>query len=236
MARWCARDGAAVRVWDSRAQPPQAGALARARARARCARGRAGAPPSPASTWVSRARAWRRSDAHIAASLVAARRRQPVHGELDLFADALADLHAELDYAPKVIAVTGTNGKTTTTAMTAQLVERSGQRAPVAGNIGPTMLQTLADARPGRPAPRRCASACPRSGCSSSRASSSPPPGPSSRRRGHPQRHRGPPRLARLDAPLRRREGEGLREHAVWSSTATTRRRALVPRPKTMPG
>ncbi|MDQ2735353.1 MAG: UDP-N-acetylmuramoyl-L-alanine--D-glutamate ligase, partial [Pseudomonadota bacterium] len=28
MARWCARDGANVRVWDSRAEPPQALALA----------------------------------------------------------------------------------------------------------------------------------------------------------------------------------------------------------------
>ncbi|HEY4958781.1 MAG TPA: UDP-N-acetylmuramoyl-L-alanine--D-glutamate ligase, partial [Caldimonas sp.] len=37
-------------------------------------------------------------------------------------------------------------GKTTTTAMTALLVERSGKRVAVAGNIGPTMLQTLADA------------------------------------------------------------------------------------------
>ena len=27
MARWLARDGAAVRVWDSRAEPPRAAAL-----------------------------------------------------------------------------------------------------------------------------------------------------------------------------------------------------------------
>ena len=56
------------------------------------------------------------------------------------------------DYAPKVIAVTGTNGKTTTTALTALLVERSGSRVAVAGNIGPTMLQTLADAIDAGPA------------------------------------------------------------------------------------
>jgi UDP-N-acetylmuramoylalanine--D-glutamate ligase len=42
-----------------------------------------------------------------------------------------------------VIAITGTNGKTTTTAMTGLLVERAGQRAAVAGNIMPTMLDRL---------------------------------------------------------------------------------------------
>ena len=50
--------------------------------------------------------------------------------------------------------------------MTALLVERAGQRVAVAGNIGPTMLDTLAGAI-GRP------TRCPRSGCSSCRASSS---------------------------------------------------------------
>ena len=43
----------------------------------------------------------------------------------------------------EVLAITGTNGKTTTTALTAQLVERAGRRVAVAGNIGPTLLQTL---------------------------------------------------------------------------------------------
>ena len=51
-----------------------------------------------------------------------------------------------------MIAVTGTNGKTTTTALTALLVERSGRRVAAAGNIGPTMLQTLADAIDAGPA------------------------------------------------------------------------------------
>ena len=45
-----------------------------------------------------------------------------------------------------MLAITGTNGKTTTTAMAAQLIARAGRRVAVAGNIGPTMLQTLADA------------------------------------------------------------------------------------------
>jgi UDP-N-acetylmuramoylalanine--D-glutamate ligase len=67
-----------------------------------------------------------------------------VLGELDLFARALADLKAERGYAPQVLAITGTNGKTTTTAMTALLVERAGKTVALAGNIGPSLLAVLA--------------------------------------------------------------------------------------------
>jgi len=42
-----------------------------------------------------------------------------------------------------VLAVTGTNGKTTVTALTGQLVERAGKTVAVAGNIGPALLDTL---------------------------------------------------------------------------------------------
>jgi UDP-N-acetylmuramoylalanine--D-glutamate ligase len=45
-----------------------------------------------------------------------------------------------------VLAITGTNGKTTVTALTGQLVARSGQSVKIAGNIGPTLLDTLAQA------------------------------------------------------------------------------------------
>ena len=69
-----------------------------------------------------------------------------------------------------MLAVTGTNGKTTVTALTGQLVERAGKTVAVAGNIGPTLLDTLA--RQGRRRAR-----CPRSGCSSCRASSWKPRG-----------------------------------------------------------
>jgi UDP-N-acetylmuramoylalanine--D-glutamate ligase len=67
-----------------------------------------------------------------------------VLGELDLFVQALADLKAAQQYAPQVLAITGTNGKTTTTAMTALFVARAGKRVATAGNIGPTLLDTLA--------------------------------------------------------------------------------------------
>jgi UDP-N-acetylmuramoylalanine--D-glutamate ligase len=46
-------------------------------------------------------------------------------------------------YKPAVLAITGTNGKTTVTSLTGQLVERGGKTVAVAGNIGPTLLDTL---------------------------------------------------------------------------------------------
>jgi UDP-N-acetylmuramoylalanine--D-glutamate ligase len=70
-----------------------------------------------------------------------------VSGELGLFSDALAALKEAEGYQPAVLAVTGTNGKTTVTALTGQLVERSGKTVAVAGNIGPTLLDTLAEKR-----------------------------------------------------------------------------------------
>ena len=50
---------------------------------------------------------------------------------------------AATGYAPALLAITGTNGKTTVTALTGQLVERAGKSVAVAGNIGPTLLDTL---------------------------------------------------------------------------------------------
>ena len=59
-------------------------------------------------------------------------------------ADASAEAAPAPAYAPKVLAITGTNGKTTVTSLTGQLVERAGKTVAVAGNIGPTLLDTLA--------------------------------------------------------------------------------------------
>ncbi len=49
-------------------------------------------------------------------------------------------------YRPAVLAITGTNGKTTVTSLTAKLIAASGWSVAVAGNIGPSMLETLAEA------------------------------------------------------------------------------------------
>jgi UDP-N-acetylmuramoylalanine--D-glutamate ligase len=66
-----------------------------------------------------------------------------VGGELSLFATALQSLKGSKTYKPVVLAITGTNGKTTVTSLTGQLIAHAGKTVAVAGNIGPTLLDTL---------------------------------------------------------------------------------------------
>ncbi|MEB0029961.1 UDP-N-acetylmuramoyl-L-alanine--D-glutamate ligase [Undibacterium sp. RTI2.1] len=67
----------------------------------------------------------------------------PVWGEIELFAQALEALKAERNYTPKIIAITGTNGKTTVTSLVGQLCERAGLTTKLAGNISPAVLDVL---------------------------------------------------------------------------------------------
>lgn len=76
----------------------------------------------------------------------AAEKNIPVWGEIELFAQALAALKEERAYAPKVIAITGTNGKTTVTSLTGLLCRRAGLTVQVAGNISPAALDCLREA------------------------------------------------------------------------------------------
>ena len=67
----------------------------------------------------------------------------PVWGEIELFAQALSALRQERDYHPKIIAITGTNGKTTVTRLTGDLCRAAGLSVKVAGNISPAALDVL---------------------------------------------------------------------------------------------
>ncbi len=147
MARWCARSGATVRVWDSREPAPSAAALAEHVPNAQWVHGELTDAAFADIRLVLKSPGLSPLDKRIAAPLRRATESGVlVQGELELFGRALVDLKAEQGYAPKVLAITGTNGKTTTTSMTAMLIARTGKRVAMAGNIGPTMLQTLADA------------------------------------------------------------------------------------------
>jgi UDP-N-acetylmuramoylalanine--D-glutamate ligase len=146
MARWCARCGARVTVADTREAPPQLPALRSELPGVNFVAG----PFELSLVQGSDVRAVFKSPGLTPASVAPLWSSAQGMGlwmgtELDLFARALADLRASRAYGPKVLAVTGTNGKTTVTSLTGQLVERAGKRVAVAGNIGPTLLDTLAD-------------------------------------------------------------------------------------------
>ena len=147
MARWCVRNGAQVQVVDTRAEPPHLAALRAELSQVTFVHGAFDASlvegqdvravfKSPGLSPESVAPVW---NAAAAAGLW-------VGTELTLFAHALSDLQTSMAYHPKVLAITGTNGKTTVTSLTGQLLERAGKRVAVAGNIGPTLLDTLSQA------------------------------------------------------------------------------------------
>ena len=143
MARWYARKGAHVTVADTRAEPPQLADLRAQAPQAQFVSGEFGPALLDGKTLVLRSPGL--TPAQVAPVVDAAGERGiRVLGELGVFAEALAELKARDGYAPALLAVTGTNGKTTVTALTGQLVERAGRTVAVAGNIGPTLLETLA--------------------------------------------------------------------------------------------
>ena len=144
MAAWVQRCGGQARVWDSREQPPQLERLRKDLPEVEFFSGLLDEQALDEVQLLLKSPGLAPHDLRIAALLGSARQQGlPVQGELDLFAQALADLKQERGYAPQLLAITGTNGKTTTTCMTALLVERAGRRVAMAGNVGPSMLTTL---------------------------------------------------------------------------------------------
>ena len=83
-----------------------------------------------------------------AASVCASARKAgiPIVGEIELFAQELAYLKRTQGYAPKVIGITGTNGKTTTTTLATKMAAAAGLYAVAAGNIGPNAVAELSKA------------------------------------------------------------------------------------------
>jgi len=143
MAQWLARCGARVRVADTRTEPQRLFALREAVPAAEFVGGAFNADLLAGVDFVavSPGLAPERELADIGPA--AAARSIPVWGEIELFAQALADLKTTRGYAPKVIAITGTNGKTTVTSLTGLLCRRAGFTTRVAGNISPAALDVL---------------------------------------------------------------------------------------------
>jgi UDP-N-acetylmuramoylalanine--D-glutamate ligase len=62
----------------------------------------------------------------------------PVIGDMELFARAVADLPVQ--ERPRIVGITGTNGKSTTTALIGHILRASGKDVRVGGNIGISVL------------------------------------------------------------------------------------------------
>jgi UDP-N-acetylmuramoylalanine--D-glutamate ligase len=151
MARWCASEGATVRVADTRSieagGPPQWQALQSALPEVEVFLGTQwdntlldGVDIVAVSPGLSPLQAPQQG---LLSS--AQERAIPVWGEIELFAQKLATLKSTTGYAPKILAITGTNGKTTVTSLTGKLCQRAGLKTRVAGNISPAALDALTD-------------------------------------------------------------------------------------------
>ncbi len=147
IARWCARHGCRLRIADTREAPPNLAALQAEGIDAEFV----GGAFTPALLdggveIVGLSPGLSPLEPALAALVAAANERGvAVWGELEFFAQALRALGTS-GYQPKVLAITGTNGKTTTTSLTGLLCQRSGKKVAVAGNISPAMLDRLASA------------------------------------------------------------------------------------------
>lgn len=140
-ARWLAARGAIVSVADSRESPPHAQAL------------RDALPDVDLHCGAFRDEILQSADMLVAspgvplAEPAVARALQKgieVAGDVELFARAIQSSQA------RVIAITGSNGKSTVTAMCGAMSEAAGKATCVAGNIGLPVLDALMDIEAGR--------------------------------------------------------------------------------------
>ena len=138
MSRWLDKQGAVVAVVDSRDKPPHAGRL------------QAELPGVPLFTGKFREEVFRNADLLAVSPGVSLRepviaealaRGVPVVGDIELFAQAIE----EISPLPRVVAITGANGKSTVTEMVGAMCRKAGLRTAVAGNIGLPVLDALVD-------------------------------------------------------------------------------------------
>ena len=141
MTRWLARRGADVRVADSRAEPPQAAPLARELPRVPLATGPFTDATLDGADLIALSPGIDRREAPIARAIA---RGVPVVGDVELFAQALALIPHPSSLRPRVLAITGSNGKSTVTAMAGAMCRAAGRETVVAGNIGLPVLDALA--------------------------------------------------------------------------------------------
>ncbi len=143
MARWLARRGAQVRVADSRAGPPHAAALARELPRVPLVTGAFSAQTFEGAELIAVSPGIDRRRGPVAAAV---KRGVPVVGDVELFSQALKQPGTRDPGlgTVRILAVTGSNGKSTVTAMAGEICRAAGRETIVAGNIGVPVLDALA--------------------------------------------------------------------------------------------
>jgi UDP-N-acetylmuramoylalanine--D-glutamate ligase len=147
IARWCLREGARVRVADTREAPPMLGRL---RATAGDIDVRLGALDAALLDDIDliAISPGLAPDAEPQKTLLAVAKDRAIDvvSEIELFARKLSAMRTDEGYEPALVAITGTNGKTTVTKLVGLLCAGAGRRVAVAGNVSPAALATLADA------------------------------------------------------------------------------------------
>lgn len=136
MAKWLARQGAAVRVADSRAVPPNVDALRTAVPGAELTAGEFAEATFASIDLIAISPGVPVQTLQVQAAMA---RGVPVVSEIELFVWGVRQLTPRA----KVIAITGSNGKTTTTTLTAHLLNAVGVPAVACGNISPSALDAL---------------------------------------------------------------------------------------------
>jgi len=137
-ARWCDRQGAKLRVADTRANPP---GLDELKCRLASADFRTGEFDKRLLDGIDLLVLSPGLSPGILVVIHARAQGIPVVGEIELFAQALRHLKQHVP----VLAITGTNGKTTTTTLAGHLIASTGRSVGVAGNISPAALTALMD-------------------------------------------------------------------------------------------
>ena len=142
MARWLVRGGAQVRVADTRSAPPHAQTLARELPQAKLSTGAFTEKTLSGADAIAISPGIDRRTPSIAAAI---HHGVPVVGDVELFAQALPSLDTRHSSPaqPKVVAITGSNGKSTVTAMAGAMCVAAGRTTVVAGNIGVPVLDAL---------------------------------------------------------------------------------------------
>jgi UDP-N-acetylmuramoylalanine--D-glutamate ligase len=134
MAKWAARGGAAVRVADTRAEPPRLADLRRTLPAVTAECGPLREASFKGIDLIAVSPGLPLSDSRVQR---AAATGVTVVGDIELFAQAISR------QAARLIAVTGTNGKSTVTALAGAMARAAGVDCEVAGNIGPPALEAL---------------------------------------------------------------------------------------------